>query len=438
MLGLQFGLGGTRAALGPAIPSDPVTLFAANPSLNKDDTNASTTFWTVGKLNSQTPLDEIRFTIEPAGINTLTILGLGFAKFVAEGTALGTITEATFAEASGFASKTTAQVSDWINIRPLGFSAGDYIAIGFTTGIAGQASNRYNDLAYVADTYFKAGTSWNDPAAAMSGYTKLAGRNYAIAKIETRSLRGGGGTPPAENTIPMSFNDQMFSAMTEYVAPIALSDGVNLSRMSIETASGDPAINCTGTNTVSYCRVLAREGSRATAHQTFNKCYIEAQGLSGVGDHADTLQVFSEGQVGGALVVTNSHLRGYNIDATANFFCSDDWSGALNFENVILQGGPYGVRIDSDPGCHIDISLANVYFVGPFGTATHLIQDVGNGSHEILQWDNVMEATIVNGAIVPGNAIANPTPLPEGFNFLKGADGAYLKGADGAYLYGAA
>lgn len=393
-------------------PGDPVTLFAANPALNLDDTNTGTTFFVVVTLNSENPLDQLRVTLAPGSTNTLTALGVGFAEFIDEATALGALTEATFSEASGFASTTEEQVSDWIDISGLGLSSGDQIAIGFTTGGAGEATTRYNDAAYVADTYFKAGTSWNDPNATLSGYTKLTGRNYAIAKIETRSLFGGGGTPPAENTIPMSFDDAMFSAMTEYAAPTTLASSVNLSRLSIQEQSGNPTIICQGDNTVSYCRVDSREALRLTSTATITKCYLEATGLTEFDDHADTVQVYSPGQVGGDLTIQNSHLVAHLTAATANIFLSDEWDGSVSFQDVIVQGGPYGMRIDASPDCHLDISLTNVYFVGPFGTAPALIQDFGTGTHKIVAWDNVCEATIENGVIVPGSAIAAPAFTP--------------------------
>ncbi len=391
-------------------PGDPVTLFAANPALDSDDTNTGTTFFVVVTLNSEEPLDELRITIAPGVTNTLTTLGVGFAKFVAEGTALGAITEATFSEASGFASATTLQTSDWIDISGLGLSAGDQLAVSFTTGGAGQATNRYEDTAYVADTYFKSGTSWSDPTTTLSGLTKLAGRNYAISSIETRGLSGGGGTPPAENLIPMSFDDPMFSAMTEYAAPLSLGIGANLSRMSIQEQSGNPSIVCLGDNDVSYCRVNSREALRLISTAVVNKCYLEATGESG--DHADTVQIFSVGQTGGDISLTNSYLVAHSIGANVNFFCSDSWSGAISLEDVIIEGGPRGLRIDSDPGCHIDISLKNVYFVGPFDVEALLIKDNADGTHKISNWTDVYEATIENNVLIPGAAIAAPAFTP--------------------------
>lgn len=410
-----FGAAATLVASGgmPVVgantePTDPITLFAANPALDSDDTNTGLTFFVVVTLNSEDPLDELRVTIAPGVTNTLTTLGVGFAKFVAEGTALGTITEATFNDASGFTSATTLQTSDWIDISGLGLQAGDKLAVSFTTGGAGQATNRYEDTAYVADTYYKAGTSWNDAGATLSGYSKLAGRNYAISSVETRGLSGGGGTPPAENLIPMSFDDPMFSAMTEYSAYVQLAIGTDLSRMSIVNQVGESSITLLGDNEVSYCRVNSREAVRLISTGVINKCYLESTGLDSEADHADTIQVFSEGQTGGDLTIQNTHSVAHLAAANANFFCSDNWSGALTFQDVIFQGGPYGMRIDSDAGCHIDISLENVYFVGPFGINHTLIQNISTGTHTILQWDNVREATIVNGVLVPGVLIPNP------------------------------
>lgn len=394
------------------VPTDPITLFAANPALDKDDTNTSRTFFVVVTLNSEEPLDELRVTIAPGAANTLTTLGVGFAKFVDEATPLGTITEATFSEVSGFASATTEQTSDWIDISGLGLSAGDKLAVSFTTGGSGQATTRYNDFAYVADTYHEAGTSWNDQTTTLSALSKLAGNNYAIASVETRGLTGGGGTPPAENLIPLSWDDLMFSAMTEYPNNISLASGADLSRMSIVNQSGTQAITCLGDNEVSYCRVDTREAMRVTSTAVVNKCYLEATGLVEFDDHADTIQVFSEGQRDGAITVTNSHLVGHDTAATAVFFCADDWGGSLTFENVIFNGGPFGLKVNADPGCHIDISLTNCYFVGPFVSASHAIADVGTGTHKIVAWDNVCEATIENGVLVPGAAIAAPAFTP--------------------------
>lgn len=412
MLGFNFGRMGVAVASTEAIPTGAITVFAANPPLDTDDTNTGTTFFVVVTLNSEDPLDELRVTIAPGSTNTLTTLGVGFAKFVAEGTALGAITEATFSDASGFASATTLQTSDWIDISGLGLQAGDKLAVSFTTGGAGQATNRYEDTAYVADTYFKAGTSWSDPTTTLSGLTKLVGRNYAISKIETRGLSGGGGSSGTENTIPMDFNDPMFSAMTEYPAYIQLAIGTDLSRMSIVNQVGESSITLLGDNEVSYCRVDSREAVRLISTGLINKCYLESTGLDSEADHADTIQVFSVGQVGGDLTIQNTHSVAHTAAANANFFCSDTWSGSLTFQDVIFQGGPYGMRIDSDPGCHIDISLQNVYFVGPFSIATHLVQDVGTGTHKVLNWTDVYEATIVNGAIVQGAAIAAPAFTP--------------------------
>lgn len=406
-IGVQVGLGTQGTVFGVQVPTDPLTIFAANPPLDGDDINTSRTFFVVVTLNSEDPLDELRITIAPGSTGTLTVLGVGFAKFVAEGTALGPITEVKFSGASGFASKTTNQTSDWTDISGLGLQAGDRLAVSFTTGIAGQATTRYEDTAYVADTYHEAGTSWNDPTTTLNALTKLAGRNYAIAAIETRGLSGGGVTPPAENLIPMSFNDPMFSAMTNYGGLVVLTSGVNLSRLSCVSSGDASTITLKGNNTVEYCRVDSREAVRLESTGTINKCYLEATGIVELGDHADTVQVYSPGQVGGDLTIQNSQLVAHLTAATANFFCSDTWTGSITLQNVIINGGPYGARIDAD-NRNVSVSFEDVSFVGPFGTATHLIQDVGTGVYTITKWENVRNATIVNNELILGTLIPSP------------------------------
>ena len=52
----------------------------------------------------------------------------------------------------------------------------------------------------------------------------------------------------AEHLIPMSFDDPMFSAMTEYPAYIQLAIGKDLSRMSIVNQVGESSITLLGGN----------------------------------------------------------------------------------------------------------------------------------------------------------------------------------------------
>ena len=272
-------------------------------------------------------------------VQAIAALGATPGVTLNPGTALGAITEATFSEASGFSSATTLQTSDWIDISGLGLVAGDKLAVSFTTGGAGQATTRYEDTAYVADTYFKAGTSWSDPTTTLSGLTKLAGRNYAIATVETRGLSGGGGTPPAENLIPMSFYDPMFSAMTEYPAYIQLAIGTDLSRMSIVNQVGESSITLLGDNEVSYCRVDSREAVRLISTGLINKCYLESTGLDSEADHADTIQVFSEGQTGGDLTIQNTH-------SVAHLAAAERRAGAV----AALRGPVRGLVADAARG----------------------------------------------------------------------------------------
>jgi hypothetical protein len=215
--------------------------------------------------------------------------------------------------------------------------------------------------------------------------------------------------PPAETgTIPITFNDPMFSGMTERTSKLTLNSGQNLTKTSIKEQSGDPSILCHGNNKITTCRVQSRECIRITDNAlTVDGCYLEAKGSGN--DHADTLQAYSPGARGALVTLKNTHVRAFNQSATAGYFTADNWGGTIIHNNVIYQGGPYGLRVISDPGCHIDVDLENVFFVGPFGYGRFLFQEIGGGTLTIRKWVNVRDATIQNGKLVPGNIINKPS-----------------------------
>ncbi|UPK40488.1 hypothetical protein IVB18_29130 [Bradyrhizobium sp. 186] len=93
-------------------------------------------------------------------------------------------------------------------------------------------------------------------------------------------------------------------------------------------------------------------------------------------------------------------------------FIADSYSGTFNFDNVMFEGGPYGLRIASDAD-DIYVSMKDVYFVGPFGAAPFVFQETNAPIH-ITQWENVRSATIVNGQLVPGDLIPPPWPVEGG------------------------
>ncbi|WP_245320001.1 Ig-like domain-containing protein, partial [Bradyrhizobium sp. LMTR 3] len=142
---------------------------------------------------------------------------------------------------------------------------------------------------------------------------------------------------------------------------------------------------------------------------TISNSYLESTGQGS--DHADTIQIYAPGSTGN-VTITNTTIVAHNTAATAGMFVADDWSGTLTFDNVVFQGGPFGLRIAADAN-DISVSLKDVYFVGPFGYDDILFQEV-NADINITQWENVRSATIVNGELVPGPLIPPPFPVEGG------------------------
>ena len=136
-------------------------------------------------------------------------------------------------------------------------------------------------------------------------------------------------------------------------------------------------------------------------------------------DHSDGLQTFSEGGSGN-VNITNTCFRSYT-DAEAlsiygaGFIGSDsiDWSdlfqGTISLQNVLIWGGSRGVKIDADVGT-THVSFDHVYFVpSPDGWTFFKTQIIPTGGTLIIdKWNEVRDATIVNGVIVPNALIPSP------------------------------
>jgi hypothetical protein len=250
------------------------------------------------------------------------------------------------------------------------------------------------------------------------------GRSWTVRSYELRGspngedlgevhlfLKASVGPVVVAGAIPISFDDSMFTGMTELTDSVILNDGINLTRTSIVEQGGNYSILCHMNNAVTYCRVQSREAVRLEGGAVLiQHCYLEAEGIEAEEDHADVLQCYSPGARGAAMTVKNTHVRAFNTAATAGFFVADDWGGSLTFEDVIFQGGPYGLRVISDPGCHIDVAMKNVFFVSPWGVdgGPFSFEEIDTGTISITQWLNIHEATIVGGTLVPGNAIPQP------------------------------
>jgi hypothetical protein len=113
------------------------------------------------------------------------------------------------------------------------------------------------------------------------------------------------------------------------------------------------------------------------------------------------------------VTITNTAIVSHNTAATAGMFVADNYAGTFTFDNVMFQGGPYGLRIASDGPGDINVAMKDVYFVEPFQYDALLFQQTGAKIH-ITEWDNVRYATIVNGQLVPGALIQAPLPVEGG------------------------
>jgi hypothetical protein len=407
---------------GAVAPGDPVTIFTQSPAVAGSDSNPNVNFRTSCVL-AQNLQDEFRITLQP-GAN-MSCMGLAAGNhaggFFPSSSVPMVLVK--FAGADGFTNQSTPQTSDWTPSGTLaGMLAGNRLIISFMTGPAGQGLVAYTAGSTNSTCMWQSddGTLWDDQT--VLGYNDIGATIYGAVKIETRTAGSGGGTeppvPPGDGILPMSFNDPMFTGMTELTAPIVLLDGQNLTRTSIQERTGDPSLTVAPTSVVTYCRILSRETTRVgIASPTFDHCYMEALGEPDVGDHADTVQHFVSLTAGSretTVTWKNSHLVGHLVDATATYFWGDDWAGRLVLENVIINGGPIGCKFNAAPDAYTYINFKDVFFVGPFGNVPIQDNASGNSAWVIERWENVKMATIVNGVLVPGVDAPQmvSTPLP--------------------------
>jgi len=207
---------------------------------------------------------------------------------------------------------------------------------------------------------------------------------------------------------PLSWNDPMFSGVTTSNS-VWLPNGGTISNKSITDTGDTASVGGGGSFTIDDVRISSQEGVRIGGSGTvnINDSYIETTGLAG--DHSDGIQAYAPGGKGN-VTITNSMIVSHNHDATAGMFIADQYYGTFTLNNVVFDGGPYGLRIGNDAGAGHDqyVALKDVYFIqGSFEYAPFIFEPV-NGAIHITQWDNVRWATIVNGQLVPGSLIAPP------------------------------
>jgi hypothetical protein len=351
----------------------------------------------------------------------------GFANAISNAGLAAPVGAGVFNEAPGLFPASSYQSSNYF--RDVVFVAGALTAPVVTAGNFNVSLPATSGQVVGTMTATQAPTSWAITAGNGAGYLSISNAgvitttsaivagSYSLTCRATNAAGNGTGAAsitaavPVAGTIPITFNDPMFTGMTENPARVFLSSGQALTRRSIQEQSGNPTITHSGPNTISFCRVNSRECVRINqGNLTIDSCYFESTGVEP--DHADTLQAYSPGARGGTVTITNSHIRAHNTAATAGYFTADNWGGTIVLNNVIFQGGPYGFRCHADGGAHINISFNNVFFIsGSFGDGSDnfrfLIGDNG-GTHTITAWNNVRNATIVNGVLVPGSLIPSP------------------------------
>jgi hypothetical protein len=209
---------------------------------------------------------------------------------------------------------------------------------------------------------------------------------------------------PSSPELPLSFNDPVYANVTRATSNIALPPGSSRTDLSIIENSGHPTIACLGSCSLTRVRIQSREGVRCIGGNiNLTWVYIEATGIRD--DHTDGLQCYSPGSTG-TVTVNNSTFKMAGA-TTAGYWSADGWRGSHVLENVLFEGGSYGLRIPADGGS--SVSLKNVYFVrGSFRYGAFLFDVVDGRRITIAQWENVRWASWEGDRLVLGNLIPRP------------------------------
>jgi hypothetical protein len=230
-----------------------------------------------------------------------------------------------------------------------------------------------------------------------------------LITAEVRGLDVPAATPtpdpvPGSADVPLSFNDPVYAHVTSSTSRINLPPDLSRTDLSIIEDSGEPTISCYGSCNLTRIRIQSREGVRCVrGNINLTWVYIAATGIDD--DHADGLQCYAPGATG-TVTVKNSTFKMAGV-TTAGYWSSDDWRGSHVLENVLFEGGSYGLRIPADGGS--SVSLKNVYFVrGSFRYGPFLFDVVKGRRINIAQWENVRWASWQGDRLVLGNLIPRP------------------------------
>lgn len=214
---------------------------------------------------------------------------------------------------------------------------------------------------------------------------------------------------PTTGTIPLSYNDARFANNVSWGGGALANNAVVAQKSYNSTSTGDSTCgNFGGGNfTLDRVRINSRECVRVGAAGTYliKDCYFEVNGQGS--DHADCIQAYAPGATGNLTVRNTGMKASNNTSTTSCMFVADSFSGTITLENVAFLGGPYGPRIHADSGCTLNIYFTDVFIIG----TNLLVRAEPGGTVRIRKWQNVRNATIVNGVIVPGALIASPYPV---------------------------
>lgn len=209
---------------------------------------------------------------------------------------------------------------------------------------------------------------------------------------------------PSSADIPLSFNDPVYAHVTSSTSRIKLPPDSSRTDLSIIEDSGDPTISCYGSCSLTRVRIQSREGVRCVSGNiNLTWVYVAATGIDK--DHADGLQCYAPGATG-TVTVKNSTFKMAG-STTAGYWSADDWRGSHVLENVLFEGGGYGLRIPADGGS--SVSLKNVYFVrGSFLYGPFMFDAVKGRRINIAHWENVRWASWQGDRLVLGDLIPQP------------------------------
>lgn len=238
-------------------------------------------------------------------------------------------------------------------------------------------------------------------------------------------------SPSDDHSIPLSWNDPMFTGMTDGGGASMATGQIISRRSTIGADSGLFIFNQVGAAGLSYCRITSTVSNDcdvlvqvADNISTIDHCYIDNNiATNPTETHADGVQLQwlvpgRDTPAGGVVNLRNSMIIIGGDFVTAGFFCADGWHGRINISDCVFQTwAQYGLRLHADVTGNIDLYMQNVYFDTKEFAISGRLLNYGGGVINIMQWDNVRFCTVDNGVLTLGALIPQPIPSSGGTNF---------------------